>query len=187
MAGRPLVFIAALLTAAAFSAPQRAVSHPGTIVNADTGAALEADAAAYRVKTVSKGTADCPAYDTQLSRDRSRPSDGHFTLQITANIADYVAVYCRSGYAYRVEESNRNDRALRPRPVTLLPLAAPGKVEGPAMKGAIDRLIDLAARELRYFSEADRDAFASAMTERSADDHTIVELLLKRARSTQGP
>ncbi len=171
------------------SAPQprgTVYPHVGMIVNADSRAGIEAEAYAYASKSQPQGGPDCPVYDKPLSRQRSLAATGAFTFLIETTIATYVAVYCQNGYAYRVEEINDNKTArspVLPAPVALLPLRrdGPAGVDPTVMRRAIDRLIELAARDLRYFSGADRDAFATAAKDLPADDRAVAEILLKRA------
>jgi len=186
-----VAFLAWLSAATPEQARSQLLQHVGTIVNADTRAPIEADAYAYPSRSQPLGAPDCPIFDKQLHLQRSLPASGTFAFLIESQIPTYVAVYCQNGYAYRIEDlnENRTNRSpVQPAPVAMLPLRQAGLrgVDSSVMRRAIDRLLDLASRDLKYFSGADKDSFTTALKDLPTDDRTVIDALLKRSGVSGG-
>jgi hypothetical protein len=165
---------------------ERSYVHPGTIVDAVNGKAIEARAYAYGSPEL-VGDNNCPVYKDALDAAHTQVGTGSFMFRINEGKPSYTAAYCENGYAPRTEDANDNSQdgtRVQPDPILLLPREAKLTSSHIDPVGAsfvaIGRVLDRAQSDLSYLSKANEKAYYEALQRFSDPDQRTLKMLRER-------
>jgi hypothetical protein len=184
---RPILTALALIsTGAALHAQTGARTHAGTIVDGLSNKPIQAEAIAYRTRNLG-ATGECPQHDGPLDR-RTADASGSFELHVDASAAQYVVVYCASGYVSReqLENDNTDDgERVVPDPLRLFPkaerLQSVAVPLSDALQQAIAHVLEEVSDRLRQLFAADLQGFAAAFRQLLPPDQRLVAVVIDRS------